>query len=866
MLFPRGRQPFTRRPVSFKLLLTFFLLSLVFGQQAARAQSSTPGIKTDRKVYAEPSLPARPAVGAKYRDAVFGAEIMRVSDERDYGTPGCGTWYSHWPTFNADNTLLLMRCGVNGDAVIKRLDPETFTLGETLRARMPYLPGGISMEWQGATWSRTDPDLIYVHVNNYGRDYPSTGLKLYSYRPSTNAYTLVKDFAPELSPGNPDYLYEMHVDARDDVFVFMHKRVGAGSEPLYYIAWRRSDNKVLAHVRNDFEANAGYPDKSGRYVYFPLNRVLADGSKARILDLKTGTWETLYWVAGDDPPNHGDVGTGIVVGRSPWTAGMTWRNLSTPHSRSYLFDMKDARGVTDWSNDQHMTLYADNEDWVLLGTIDVPGEAGNTGAFDDELMQVATDGSGKVRRLLHTRTRYDNLTESTGYWGAPKPTISRDGRFVAYTSNWEGTNRNDLFIAKIEAAPALSQPSATPTPSPAPTATPTPTPIATPIPTPVATPTPTPVATPTPAPTPGLAHSNLLRARREAQDISNDLTGPKLVTNSAQTSDQMVNAAGRLADVVASIQQAYGAFGNERSFYVAAARIEPALAGAFDYAGRANTFAGQGSLSEARTNLQKAIDYLELAAALMAYGDIENPIDTAQYLVRQHYVDFLGREPDEAGRNYWAAKLDACGSDLACVNARRIDVSAAYFLSIEFRETGYLAYRLYRASFGRTVRFDEFLADTRELGRGLTVGTTGWKESLAANRKAFLDAWVQREEFRARYGALDDSGFVNVLFNGMLHVTPTPELRDALIDDLRRGVSRADVLARIVEHEEFSRREVNKAFVLMQYFGYMRRDPDVRGYDFWLKKLDDNGGDYNRAQMVRAFLDSIEYRQRFKQP
>src|SRR5687767_12764963 len=294
MFSRHGRPSFTYRPVNSRLLLTIFLLSLVLGPHAASAQTSVPGVKTDAKVYAEPPLPPLPAVGGKYRDAVFGAEVMRVTDNSDYPSPGCGTWYSHWSTFNADNTLLLMRCGVNGDAVIKRFNPETFTLGETLRARMPYLPGGITMEWQGATWSRTDPDLLYVHVLSYHSDYPSTGLKLYSYRPSTNTYKLVKDFAPQLAPGQPDYLYEMHVDARDDVFVFMHKRLGAGSEPLHYIAWQRSTDKILAHVRNDFEANACYPDKSGRYLYFPLNRVLPDGSKARILDLETGRWETLY--------------------------------------------------------------------------------------------------------------------------------------------------------------------------------------------------------------------------------------------------------------------------------------------------------------------------------------------------------------------------------------------------------------------------------------------------------------------------------------------------------------------------------------------------------------------------------------------
>jgi hypothetical protein len=49
----------------------------------------------------------------------------------------------------------------------------------------------------------------------------------------------------------------------------------------------------------------------------------------------------------------------------------------------------------------------------------------------------------------------------------------------------------------------------------------------------------------------------------------------------------------------------------------------------------------------------------------------------------------------------------------------------------------------------------------------------------------------------------------------------------------------------------------------MEYFGYLRRDPDTRGFNFWLTKLNDFGGDFRRADMVKAFLDSGEYRQRF---
>ena len=100
--------------------------------------------------------------------------------------------------------------------MIKRLDPSNFTLLGTLRANLPTLPDGSTLEWQGAMWSRTDPDLIFVHVNYYNANYPQTGMKLFTYRPSTNSYALLKDFAPQLAPGQPDYLFDMHIDARDE--------------------------------------------------------------------------------------------------------------------------------------------------------------------------------------------------------------------------------------------------------------------------------------------------------------------------------------------------------------------------------------------------------------------------------------------------------------------------------------------------------------------------------------------------------------------------------------------------------------------------------------------------------------------------
>ena len=63
----------------------------------------------------------------------------------------------------------------------------------------------------------------------------------------------------------------------------------------------------------------------------------------------------------------------------------------------------------------------------------------------------------------------------------------------------------------------------------------------------------------------------------------------------------------------------------------------------------------------------------------------------------------------------------------------------------------------------------------------------------------------------------------------------------------------------------FFEKENNDAFVLMQYFGYMRRDPDETGYQHWLGKLK-YYGNYIDAEMVRSFIISSEYRSRFGQP
>ena len=259
-----------------------------------------------------------------------------------------------------------------------------------------------------------------------------------------------------------------------------------------------------------------------------------------------------------------------------------------------------------------------------------------------------------------------------------------------------------------------------------------------------------------------------------------------------------------------------------------------------------------------------------------------NPLDDPAFFVRQHYLDFLGREPDPEGLTFWYYDLvSKCPfMPSPCMDARRVNVSAAFFLSIEFQRTGYFVYRLHKAAFGTVPRFAGFLADTRGAAAGVVVGRPGWEELVEENQRRFAEEFAARPEFKARYPeTLTPEQYVEALDRMIAH--PWRELeggpltaseREQLAAGLRAGTeTRATVLRKIAGHDQFVRQEFNRAFVLMQYYGYLRRNPDdppeqnrdFSGYNFWLAKLNEFRGDFQRAEMVKAFITSDEYRARF---
>jgi Matrixin/Domain of unknown function (DUF4214) len=237
-----------------------------------------------------------------------------------------------------------------------------------------------------------------------------------------------------------------------------------------------------------------------------------------------------------------------------------------------------------------------------------------------------------------------------------------------------------------------------------------------------------------------------------------------------------------------------------------------------------------------------------------------NAADDPHFFVRQHYHDFLGREPDAAGLDYWASQIEQCGNDVSCIRAQRIHVSAAFFVGSEFQQTGSFVYRLYKSALGRQPGFVEFAED-----RSQVIGGA----DLDSRRRSLALAFMQRREFVLRYPqSMTADQFVDALLASIKQSSDIDLSRSrrslmALYDETDMG--RAAILQEAADNPAFIQAEYNRAFVLMQYFGYLRRDVDRGGYDFWLNTLNtrwpsDSAG--YRA-MVCAFLTSAEYQLRF---
>jgi photosystem II stability/assembly factor-like uncharacterized protein len=254
-----------------------------------------------------------------------------------------------------------------------------------------------------------------------------------------------------------------------------------------------------------------------------------------------------------------------------------------------------------------------------------------------------------------------------------------------------------------------------------------------------------------------------------------------------------------------------------------------------------------------------------------------NPILQTPLFVRMHYLDFLSREPEPG--EPWSGVLNGCPLpfNLDPLNfsagCDRLVVSKSFFESVEFRLKGLYTFTFYRVAFNRLPEYAEIIPDMRSV-----TGQTS--ADVYARRALFPATFAQRQEFRSAYDALSHTAYVNALLDryGFASITtPDPQnpeggtkvalSRADLIARLgtqgASNLTRAQVLRAIVESDEVRAAEFTRAYVAMQYYGYLRRTPESGGFNAWLNYL--NAHPTDARTMVNGFVNSGEYRARFGQ-
>ena len=232
-------------------------------------------------------------------------------------------------------------------------------------------------------------------------------------------------------------------------------------------------------------------------------------------------------------------------------------------------------------------------------------------------------------------------------------------------------------------------------------------------------------------------------------------------------------------------------------------------------------------------------------------------IDDIDFFVQQQYIDFLGRMPDSTGFANWNTTLGNCPNGGFGENLNptcdRVHVSAGFYQSLEFQGRGYFAYRFYDAALGRRPLYTEFIPDMQKVGGAQSPAQE------AVSKDLYMNEFVTKPEFKAIYDALSNQGYVDKL-EQMAGVTVSNKA--TLVAALNGGTqTRAQVLRNVIESQVVFDKFFNRGFVTMQYFGYLRRDPDTIGFANWVNTL--NADPSNFRHMIFGFIFSTEYRNRF---
>jgi hypothetical protein len=382
---------------------------------------------SDQNVHPMPaSPPSLPAAGSTAIDPTFGTTIMRVTDSGD-SSSDCTNSYSNQPALNVNNSKIRAICTVGVSPRFKVWDFNAASLTRSNGRIQTNIPPGL--QEYGAQWSRTTSNKFYA-----------VGLKaLYEVTipdgsSTTYTNTLIRDFSANFTG---TLITQMSMSDNGDVFAFHYVNGGVSTG---YIAYKRSTNTILLNVSNEGAINEVEIDKSGRYLVAVKNSGDTD-----VWDLQAGPTE--IQIAPTLSINHRGMGNGIAAGACN-TRRLCVRNLATPNSVTFTLPADS----WSYSTQQDHFSMTGTDAWMTASRYHKNAGAVSN-AFDNEIVQIATDGSNQVRRIAH----HHAVVVNQDYAALPKASVSPDGSFITFTSNWGNpSGRRDLYLARVQSIDATA--------------------------------------------------------------------------------------------------------------------------------------------------------------------------------------------------------------------------------------------------------------------------------------------------------------------------------------------------------------------------------------------------------------------------
>jgi hypothetical protein len=436
---------------------------------------------TDRTTYVKPALPQLGAAGYTFYDPTFGSRILRVTDgntrpgtpNRSYRVPS----NSHLATWNAASTGFYVISN-DGTAIPYSFDAATMTARRLSATNSG--DGGLTLRFYVEPhFSVNDPNLIYGASGNNNRTIMQYDFAAGTYSTVLDLDTVVGGLAGTyvggvMTTGTPETLMAFFGGASQDAHFYLL------FAPLGNLSARRLVNTVSSTINGrstnitlNFHLHSAAVDRSGRYVFlYPTSVDLAaPRSAAQVYLWDTATDQITALPVAALSGGHDAYGFGYSVNQdcctsSTWDA-MQWqfRYLSNPVVTSDLISpVLTPKEIyiddhTSWNNARPDALVP-----VISSTYRYYGSNNTTPwrAWDDEIIAIDTTGGigGVTYRFAHHRSdsRSDTDPTSTYFWYQPIASVSPDGRFVIFTSNWEktlgtdaseGTFRQDVFLVQL---------------------------------------------------------------------------------------------------------------------------------------------------------------------------------------------------------------------------------------------------------------------------------------------------------------------------------------------------------------------------------------------------------------------------------